>query len=109
MPTPNLTDDGTTVTLDLHGLTVDEALDVTYATLRLAQSRGRAQMKVIHGQSTSGRHRRTIKQALHALLDRGALGSNGANVMRRPGHFILALDLTGTTNARRIRLRDVWP
>jgi len=109
MSAPQLRDDGTTVTLDLHGLTVDEAIDVTYATLRLAQDRGRAQMKVIHGRSTSHGGRRTIKQELYGLLNRGALGSNGSNVMRRAGHFILALDLTGHTDRTRIRLRDVWP
>ena len=109
MPSPSVRDDGTTVTLDLHGLTVDDAIDVAYATLRLAQDRGRAQLKVIHGQSTSRGGRRTIKSELHTLLNRGALGSNGANVIRRSGHFVLSLDLTARRRARRIRLQDVWP
>jgi hypothetical protein len=109
MPSPKLSDNGTTVTLDLHGLTVDDAIDVTYATLRMAQDRGRAQLKVIHGQSTSDGSRRTIKQELYALLNRGALCSNGANVIRQRGHFVLALDLTARRDTTRIRLRDVWP
>lgn len=107
MPTPTLDDDGTTVTLDLHGLSVDEALDVTYSTLRLAEDRGRTRLKVIHGSSTTQGQRRTIKRALHDQLDRGPLGSHATNVIRSRDTLTLALDLTVNTDPIPITLREV--
>ncbi|MCS3612293.1 hypothetical protein GGP91_000117 [Salinibacter ruber] len=109
MATPTLDDDGSTVTLDLHGLSVDEALDVTYTTLRLAESRGRSQLKVIHGSSTTQGQRRTIKSALHDQLDRGSLGSHATNIIRSRDTLTLALDLTATSDPTPITLRDVRP
>jgi hypothetical protein len=110
MATPQLDDDGRVVTLDLHGATVDEAIDLTYRTLRLAEERGRSQLKLIHGSSTTGdQHRRTIKSALHDLLDRGELGAHATNVIRSQDTLVLALDLTASTDGTPIRLRDVQP
>ena len=109
MATPTLDDDGSTVTLDLHGLSVDEALDVTYSTLRLAEIRGRSQLKVIHGSSTTQGQRRTIKSALHDQLDRGPLGSHATNIIRSRDTLTLALDLTATSDPTPITLRDVQP
>ncbi len=108
MSRPKLSDDGTRVTLDLHGATVDEAIDLTYETLRLAQDRGRSSLKIVHGSSTSGSGRRTIKSALYDLLDRGMLAGAGVHVMRRRSHLILSLDLTAPTDPTRIRMMDVW-
>lgn len=107
MGTPDVDDDGRVVTLDLHGATVDEAIDMTYRTLRLAEDRGRAQLKLIHGSSTTSRGTRTIKSALHDLLDRGDLGSHATNVIRSENALVLALDLTATGDPTPIRLRDV--
>jgi hypothetical protein len=98
MATPTLDDDGSTVTLDLHGLSVDEALDVTYSTL-----------KVIHGSSTTQGQRRTIKSALHDQLDRGPLGSHATHIIRSRDTLTLALDLTATSDPTPITLRDVQP
>lgn len=109
MGTPQLDDDGSIVTLDLHGATVDEAIDLTYRTLRLAEDRGRTRLKLIHGSSTTGRNRRTIKSELHDLLDRGKLGRNATNVIRSQNSLVLALDLTATTDPTPIELRDVQP
>lgn len=108
MPGPKIKDDGSTVTLDLHGLTVDEAVDLTYDTLRLAQDRGRGSLKVIHGSSTSGGAKRTIKSALYNLLDQGMLAGGTAHVMRQRSYFTMSLDITARSNPTRIRLRDVW-
>jgi len=58
MATPQLDDDGRIVTLDLHGATVDEALDMTYRTLRLAEQRGRTRLK-----SFTARPRPTVVRA----------------------------------------------
>ncbi|WP_219846655.1 Smr/MutS family protein [Salinibacter sp. 10B] len=110
MATPQLDDDGSVVTLDLHGATVDEAIDMTYRTLRLAKERGRSRLKLIHGSSTTvNRHSRTIKSALHDLLDRGKLGAHATNVIRSQNTLVLALDLTASTDNTLIRLRDVQP
>lgn len=108
MPQPQLDDDGTSVTLDLHGATVDEAVALTYRTLRLAEDRGRTQLKLIHGSSTSQGGGRTIKHELHKLLDDGDLGVHATNVMRSRNHIVLSLDLTAATDPTPIRLDDVW-
>jgi hypothetical protein len=108
MGSPQIDDDGTVVTLDLHGATVNEAIDLTYRTLRLAEERGRTRLKLIHGSSTTGDgNHRTIKSALHDLLDRGELGSHATNVIRSKNSLVLALDLTATQDPTPIRLRDV--
>lgn len=110
MATPDLEDDGQVVTLDLHGATVDEALDLTYRTLRLAEERGRSRLTLIHGSSTTGRSpTRTIKEALHDLLDQGDLGAHATSVRRSRDSLTLMLDLTASTDPTPIRLRDVWP
>jgi hypothetical protein len=105
-----LDDDGKTVTLDLHGLTVDEALAVTRRTLDMAEARGRATLKLIHGHSTSGAPgRRTIKTALHNALDGGFLQRYQTNHHRTPGTLTLSLGLGQAADAARIRSTDVWP
>lgn len=109
MSTPQLNDDGNTVTLDLHGVTVDEAIDLTYSTLRLAEERGRNRLTLIHGSSTTqGPQDRTIKSALHGLLDRGELGTHATSVLRSKDTLTLVLDLTAPSDPTPIELREVW-
>ncbi|PSQ92612.1 MAG: hypothetical protein BRD30_02200 [Bacteroidetes bacterium QH_2_63_10] len=108
MATPQLDDDGSKVTLDLHGLSVDEAIDLTYSTLRLAENRGRNRLKVIHGSSTTqAGQRRTIKNALHDLLDQGSLASHATSVMRSRDTLTFVLDLTASSDPTPIKLRDI--
>lgn len=109
MPFPTLHDDGQTVTLDLHGATVDEALTLAHRVLLEAQHRGRSTLKLIHGHSTSGGRRRTIKQALHAELNDGILAHYAGRTFRAHGHLLLSLDATAHTDAARIRMADVAP
>lgn len=110
MSSPQLNDDGSTVTLDLHGLSVDEALDLTYSTLRLAEDRGRNRLTLIHGSSTTtAGQRRTIKSVLHDLLDQGDLASHATSVVRSKDTLTLVLDLTAASDPTPIELRDVWP
>lgn len=105
-----LDDDGTTVTLDLHGLTVDEALAVTRRTLDLAETRGRVTLKVIHGHSTSGAPgQRTIKTALYDALEQGFLQRYQLNHHRQQGALILSLGVGQADTADRIRSTEVWP
>ena len=105
---PQLDDDGSTVTLDLHGATVDEAVDLTFSTLRLAEDRGRYQVKIIHGSSTTAPSRRTIKSELRSLLDDGPLAGRATNVLRSRDYVVLSLDVTSANDPTRIDLHDVW-
>ncbi|MES3631025.1 MAG: Smr/MutS family protein [Longimonas sp.] len=105
-----LDDDGTTVTLDLHGLTVDEALSVTKQTLNLAEDRGRATLRIIHGHSTSGGIApRTIKTALHDALDTGFLHPYREACHRQQGVLLISLGITAGAQDQPIRATDVWP
>jgi len=109
MPRPQLSDDGTAVTLDLHGATVDEAIDLSLNTVRLAAQRGRSRVTLIHGSSTTRQapHRRTIKRALHGLVDDGAFRPHATEGWRAKNRLVLSLDVTATTDSTRIQLLDV--
>lgn len=110
MSTPELDDDGRKVTLDLHGASVDEAVDLVYGTLRLAESRGRNRLTVIHGSSTTQAGQpRTIKSELHDLLDRGTLGAHATDIVRSRDRLTFVLDLTATGDTTPITLREVQP
>lgn len=103
MPAPRLHDDGQTVTLDLHGARVDEALELTRRVLRLAARRGRHQVRLIHGASTSDvRYRnRTIRHALLDALDAGTLPHVTA-AWPAEGHLLLSLDVTARPDPARL-------
>lgn len=109
MPYPSIHDDGRSVTLDLHGATIDEACDLAVRLVRRAARRGRATVKIIHGQSTSNAYApaRTIKHALYDLLDRGVLDDVVVHVWRAEGHLLLSLDVTTDADPRPIRLLDL--
>ena len=109
MPFPKLDDDGHTATLDLHGMSVDEATALAQRLVREAARRGRSTVKLVHGQSTSSRlyQNRTIKHGLYDLLDRGALDDVVGQDWRAEGHLLLALDVTASSNPTPIRLRDL--
>jgi len=106
---PRLTDDGRTVTLDLHGATVAEAERLTRAAAREAARRGRATLRVVHGHSTTDRwgETRTIKTMLHALLDDRALAPHVAQSVRAEGHAILGLAPSARPVAARLSLADL--
>lgn len=103
-----LQDDGRTVTLDLHGVTVNEAERLIRQTVRLAAERGRSRVTVVHGVSTSDpRYRNhTIRHRLYDLLDDGAL-PEVADAFRLEGSCLLGLAPVTTADGRRLTLRDV--
>ncbi len=108
MASPQLDDDGTAVTLDLHGATVDEAVDLSLRTVRLAADRGRMRVTLVHGASTTRRGAlRTIKRALHDLLDDGAFAPHASEGWRADGHLVLSLRVTTSSDPAPITLRDV--
>ncbi len=109
MAYPRVDDDGQTVTLDLHGASVDEAVDLARRCVREAARRGRHTVKIVHGHSTSSRlyANRTIKTALYDLLDRGVFANAVTHAWRADGHLLLSLDVTATADATPIRLLDI--
>lgn len=107
---PRLDDDGQTVTLDLHGARVDEAERLAAAAVVEAARRGRRTLRLVHGHSTTGRRgeERTIKTALHAMLDRGLFRGHVTQSVRGEGHVLLGLAPAPTPAAGRLRLVDLW-
>ncbi len=105
---PTLRDDGKTVTLDLHGARIAEALRMAQRALALARQRGRRRLDLVHGASTSeGDARRpTIRSALYDWLDAG--GAAGAQPRRGDAVLQLHLDLGARAIPQPITLRDVW-
>lgn len=109
MPTPRLTDDGRTVTLDLHGARVLEAERLILRTVQLAAERGRHGLTVVHGASTSSTlyRNRTIRHAFYDLLDGGTLDAWVTDAVRLDGSTLLSLVPQQPPDARRLVLRDV--
>ncbi|WP_412063252.1 Smr/MutS family protein [Rubrivirga sp. IMCC45206] len=105
---PRLADDGRTVTLDLHGASVADALDLADRAVEAAALRGRPTLRIVHGTSTAdaGAHR-TIKSALHAALDRGDF-PEVASAFRHDGAVLLALRPDPAPRAGRLSLADIW-
>lgn len=108
MASPQLDDDGTAVTLDLHGATVDEAVNLSLRTVRLAANRGRMRVTLIHGKSTTRQGSlRTIKRALHDVLDDGGFAPHASEGWRADGYLVLSLSVTSSSDPTPITLRDV--
>lgn len=109
MPGPRLHDDGQTVTLDLHGLRVDEAAALARRTVEEAARRGRGTVRLVHGSSTSAasRHRRTIKHVLAELVERGDL-PGVTSAFATGDALLLSLSHSADADGARIQLRDVW-
>lgn len=106
---PRLDDDGQTVTLDLHGARVEEAERLAAAAVIEAARHGRQTLRLVHGHSTTGRwgEERTIKTALHAMLDAGAFRSHVTQSVRGEGHLLLGLAPAPTPARGRLRLADL--
>lgn len=109
MPAPRLSDNGHTVSLDLHGVPVHEAERLIERAARLAAERGRGRLTVVHGASTSSPlyRNRTIRHALYDLLDGGALGAYVTDAVRLEGSTLLALAPSGGSDPRPLSLADL--
>lgn len=97
MPFPTVTDDGATVTLDLHGATLIEADRLVRRCIRLASARGRSSAKLIHGTSTFERdpYRPTIKSLVGELLSSGELADYVTDYFAFGGHTTVSLVSSG--------------
>ena len=105
---PRLDDDGLTVTLDLHGARVDEALGLARDVVAAAAEAGRRTVRLIHGHSTTGSGARTIKSALRDEIDRGAFDAHVASELFSDGHVLLGLATSPRLAPARLRLADFW-
>jgi hypothetical protein len=105
---PRLSDDGSIVTLDLHGARVEEALTLVRRTVDTARARGRSAVRVVHGTSTSDSlaRNRTIKHALLDLLDDSGLPGI-TDTVRFESETLLSLPLAATRNSSPLRLLDL--
>lgn len=104
-------DDGTDVTIDLHGCTVKEAVYAIRRTVQEAHRYGRARVVVIHGKSSGGESasKQTIKGELERMLDGGELSTwiSGTMGDSAGGRSTLWIHIGPKRNAARIKLRDV--
>ncbi|MCB0717846.1 MAG: Smr/MutS family protein [Bacteroidetes bacterium] len=104
---PSLTDDGSTVTIDLHGLTVEAAVSVFARTIRLASERGRSTIKAIHGSSsTISPHDQTIRNRVREYVNNDLESTIHARTLL-DDYLIIGLPITHRTNSSRIKLTDV--
>lgn len=108
MPGPILHDDGSSVSLDLHGMSVDEALHLARALIREASRRGRQIVKLIHGTSTSSTlyRNRTIKHELQSMLEDRDVSSYVSTQWQDEGVLLLGIAAHGSDPAR-IRIGDI--
>ncbi len=104
-------DDGTDVTIDLHGCSVEDAVYAIRRTVQEAHGRGRARVVVIHGKSGAqeGSSKRTIKGELERLIADGDLGAwlSGTIGDGAGGRTTLWLTIGPPRNPSRIKVRDV--
>lgn len=103
-----LDDDGRSLTLDLHGARVDDALDLSHAAVVEAARYGRTTVRLVHGLSTTeAGAARTIKTALLDAYDDGAFDRHATNAIRMEGVLILSIAPAPTPQSGRLRLANL--
>lgn len=90
----------------MHGVWVEEALDAVAQLVEVATDRGRSTVRVIHGSSTSANHARSIKNELHAALDRNDFAGIASD-FRQQDVTLLSLQAFGQVDKRLITLFDI--
>lgn len=108
MPFPTVKDDGSAVTLDLHGATLSEAGRLVQRCIRVASSRGRSSVRLIHGTSTYDRdpYRPTIKSLVTDLLSSGELADYVVDYFAFEGHTTVSVMASGESGPL-IRITDL--
>lgn len=104
-------DDGTNVTVDVHGCSVADAIFIVRRTVQEAYRRGRARVVVIHGMSAQSGADRTIKSDLERRIANGEFetwisGSTQDNV---GGRTTLWTTIGGGRNPKLIKVGEVVP
>ena len=108
MRQPRLDDDGQSVTLDLHGVRVAEAVRLAGALVVEAARRGRSTVRLIHGTSTyDAGDERTIKGALLDALDEGDYDRHVSSSYATDGALVLGISGAPHPRSGRLTLRDL--
>ena len=107
----DLRDDGSIVTVDVHGCTVQDALAIIRRSVQQAHRRGRSRLDVVHGFSTSDRfgYERSIKNEFRKRLDAGEYRAwvSGSYEDASGGRTSLALNLGSRPDPTRLKAGDV--
>ncbi len=106
MSQPSLRDDGQVVTLDLHGISVAEAVRLADAVVRESSKLGRTSVRIVHGSSTTSRlyQNRTIKNVLHTWIDERKASLKVTAVLKLEDMCLLSLPVSATPSATRLSL-----
>ncbi|NNE71929.1 MAG: Smr/MutS family protein [Rhodothermales bacterium] len=96
----SVTDDGRTVSIDVHGCSREEALRLIRQCVVLASARARDRVEVIHG--IGG----VIEQGLRSALSSGGLSGVTGSVTLS-GRTVISLPLSGNPDRRRIGVSDL--
>ena len=108
MARPSLHDDGQSLTLDLHGARVDEALELAHAAVVEGARFGRGTVRLVHGLSSHERGaERTIKSALLQALDDGQFERHVTGAVRLEGVLVLSLAPAPSPRSGRIQLSSL--
>lgn len=106
-------DDGSVVTLDVHGCSVDDALYMIRRSLQEAYRRGRKKVEIIHGVSTSvgDRDGRTIKNEVEKRLAAGEFADWTSGYVQdgSGGRTSLWIRLGSPSNRQRIAVSHIVP
>ena len=104
-----LNDTGSSATLDLHGASVAEAEELALKFVEKAAERGRRTVRIIHGSSTTDDdpQNRTIKRALHDLLEEGAFDEWATSVIKRQDTLLISLDLSAESSYQPLTMLDI--
>ena len=97
------------MTLDLHGASVDQAIELVRRIISRSARRGRSTLRVVHGASTSDSlaRPRTIRQELYDLLDAGALSDAVVDEVRSDNHLLIGLAAGAAYDPTRLGAADL--
>jgi hypothetical protein len=82
------------VEIDLHGARIDEAMRLIDNLIALAVRRGRTKVSIIHGSSTFGTGKDSIKERVYGAIESGRWSPLGS-VVRFEGYTAVALPTFG--------------
>lgn len=102
-------DDGTNVTVDVHGCSVADAVYIVRRSAQEAYRRGRGRVVVIHGVSAKSGSERTIKSDLEQRLASGEFDTwiSGSTQDSVGGRTTLWTTIGGSRNPRPIKPAEV--
>ncbi len=102
-------DDGTNVTVDVHGCSIADAFYIVRRSVQEAFRRGRARVVVIHGLSAGSGSERTIKKDLERRLANAEFDAwiSGSTQDHVGGRTTLWIIIGGTRNSSPINVNDV--